>query len=761
MVFPPSSRLNHRTDVDSKEFHAYCFSLANRIDAAIGKDKVPVDSQALAVTLNHVCQQRCNDQTKAVIMTLMISVKSACRLGWFQEKESQHLLGLVDSMLKGFTSHEDVASSVNGPITLIPQLMERFYPFLKLVHILFSSEATAESNMLVKDFHISTKMLQHSPQAKVGLFVFRTEDISKSSCLIHPQEVSFLLNGKGVEKRYCNAMEPGPQCPTDVTALLNLGANLLQTIGCFGGSYFIVIALLDKIPLPVNPSLKDYVQSEVIVSNSDSDIIEGPSRISLSCPISRTRIKLPVKGHVCKHLQCFDYWNYVEINTRIPSWRCPHCNQPLCYTDIRLDQSMIKILEEVGCNATDVVIAADGSWSVVAEDDGNAEAVPETTHEHGDPSSFQDLRPAVLDLTSDDNGMETSEVTQINEKKRCLSDISPVMGYPILNQSSASFDALPQLPQALNVFDGQQRFMNFPQVVNTQDSAAREVVHMPFLPTSSPQNRLATNTSSFHIPMPTAQSSQFQGSHVTPLGHSLGRGSGWNNQMYDNGITQTQLPPMPPPLHHQYAMQNQRLHTRRSRSLSPAQERPIPSGITHHQNLAANYGGITYQRLMQTPIPRPVQRLNPVGAVQQLNMTSANSAGLRPLTRMRGSLTPSSTGYEHLIIRPTRPVQTQVQALAPPQPTNYSSIPVQTHVQALAPPQPTSYSSVPVQTHVHTLPQPQPAANYNLADEIQAFLEHPSYPNGSNETQAGTGSLPVEEGVGPQGLFWSMPPEAW
>lgn len=65
----------------------------------------------------------------------------------------------------------------------------------------------------------------------------------------------------------------------------------------------------------------------------DCDIIEGPSRISLSCPIrygdvilnlhlkkllpqlpeplkiyhhhcnSRTRFKLPVKGHACKHLQ--------------------------------------------------------------------------------------------------------------------------------------------------------------------------------------------------------------------------------------------------------------------------------------------------------------------------------------------------------------------------------------------------------------------------------------------------------------------------
>ncbi|KAF3571655.1 hypothetical protein F2Q69_00063657 [Brassica cretica] len=201
------------------------------------------------------------------------------------------------------------------------------------------------------------------------------------------------------------------------------------------------------------------------------------------------------------------------------------------------------ILEKVGRYATDVVISADGSWKVLTEDNKNVEAVPEATQ--GDPNSFQKLTPTVLDLTNDENEMETSVGTQFNELKPCLPEIhnthTPVMGYPILNQSSASVHSLPQLPQTFNVFNGQQRFTNFPQVVNRQDSAAREA--------SYPQDRLPTNTSCFHIPMPTTQSSQFQGSHVTPLGHSLGRASGYNH-IYDNGITQPQgyLPTMEGPL---------------------------------------------------------------------------------------------------------------------------------------------------------------------------------------------------------------------
>lgn len=682
----------------------------SRIDASIGNDEVPVDAQELAKTLlNQVCRRRCDDETKAVLMVLMISVKTACELGWFPERETQELLALVDSMWKGFSGPENVASGLSSPVSLIPQVMERFYPFTKLGQILVSSESEAESNILMKDFYISKKMLQHSPKQKVGLFVFRTEDISKSSCIIHPQEVSFLLNGKGVDKRYGLSMDTGPQCPTNVTSLLNAGSNLLQTIGCFGGSYFIIIALFDTISLPANPLLKDYVRSEVTESNSDCDVIEGPSRISLSCPISRTRFKLPVKGHACKHLQCFDLWNYIKINTRIPSWRCPHCNQSVCYTDIRVDQNMRKILEEAGRNATDVVISSDGSWKVVTENDENVGAVPETTHGHGDPTSFQKLGPTVLDLTRDEDEMETSGGTHANEQKPCVSEIQC--------PSSASTDALPELPQTLNTSDGQQQFVN---------SAARDAIRTnPY-----PLERLATNTASFHISMSGAQSSQFQGSHVTPLRNCLGRTTDlmerWNH-IYGNSTTQTPSTPMPPPLHHQYALQNQRLPTR---SLSTVQDRPIPSAITRPQTLGVNYGGASVQRHMQTPVQR--RNLGGAASRESMNLTPANTGNWRPQIRMRGSLTPGSTGYDHMIIRPTQPVQTQAQTL----------------------PQPTAYNNMPVQAQAQTLPQPQPTGYYNsLDDEIQAFL--------ALQTEAGIGSVPVGEGVGTQGSVWSMPPETW
>ncbi|AAB70421.1 Similar to Vicia transcription factor (gb/X97908) [Arabidopsis thaliana] len=834
-------------------------------------------------------------------LELATPAQSACQLGWFPERETQELLAIIDLMWNGFSCPENVTSCVNSPVTLISQVIERFYPCVKLGHILVSFEAKPESKMMMKDFHISKKM-PHSPKQKVKMheYTFKAIPFSfarrvTSAFFRFESLFIFLLNGKGIDKRVNISMvcgfhcfldmfwkyllrtlmqESGPQLPTNVTALLNLGANLLQAIGCFGGFCSMKISLVPLLIFSNNgqiPICYRYIQEclvtkrrnydlevycistyEVIRSFSrmysynriprtpdqtlfvfsnlsvDCDIIEGPSRISLSCPISylnllrfnhhnynsRTRIKLPVKGHVCKHLQCFDFWNYVNMNTR------------------RHHGAARIILEEVGRNAADVVISADGTWMVETENDEDVELVPETTHDHGDPNSFINLGPTVKNPARDENEMETS--TQVEEHNPCLSEIQgpsndthrPASDYTMLNQSHTSTNTLPQLPRTLNAFDGQQ-FVNLPQVINTRDSPASQALPMTFSPTPSPQDILATNAANFGTSMPAAQSSQFQGSHVTSLGNCEGRTSDlmarWNhiygrlstitielffvrmrkylNQSpspaqqrpvpsyiahpqtfhvnYGENADQRWMPssiahpqtlpvnyggntnqrPIPSSIAHPQTLPvNYRGNTdHRSTPYSithlqtllnyggNADQRPMPSSITNLQTLPATYGGYAHQRPMSssithprtspvnyggTPDQRPMpssithpqtlpvsyggttdQILNPGGAMGQfssrefMNLTPANTENWRPQSRMRGSVAPG-TGYDHMIIHPTRPV----------------------HPQAQTPPAPLSTS-------------------YDGADEIQAFIGHPSYPVSNNETQAGS--------------FWSMPPETW
>ncbi|GFZ01330.1 RING/U-box superfamily protein [Actinidia rufa] len=155
---------------------------------------------------------------------------------------------------------------------------------MKLGKILAFLEAKPGYGAFVIDFHIS-KNEKPSAEDKIRLFVAQVDNIETSSCIISPQQVNFLLNGKGVERRTNVFMDTGPQLPTAVTHMLKFGTNLLQAVGQFCGNYIIVVAYMSMSSNPDRPVLPDYVQPAAAAVDSDTEIIEGPSRISLNCPI--------------------------------------------------------------------------------------------------------------------------------------------------------------------------------------------------------------------------------------------------------------------------------------------------------------------------------------------------------------------------------------------------------------------------------------------------------------------------------------------
>ncbi|KAK6947846.1 Zinc finger, MIZ-type [Dillenia turbinata] len=356
----------------------------------------------------YVCQRKSDSSLQAALMVLMISIRNACKIGWFQPKDKEELLALANEMENVFCTKEKVNIETNNFSCPISKVMSRYYPQMKMGRILCSLEVKPGYGAFLADFCIS-KTMEPSQEEKIRLFVAQTDNMETSSCIISPQDVNFLLNGNGVDRRTNVFKDPGPVLPTGVTKMLKYGTNLLQAVGQFNGHYIIVVAFMTSASLSEIPALPDYVPPVVNATDSDSEVIEGPSRISLNCPISRSRIKTPVKGHSCKHLQCFDFANYVEINSRRPFWRCPHCNQFVCYTDIRIDQTMV--LKEVKEEVTDVTISLDGSWTPAVETnlkdklcDENPGCQKEGSEKHESVKS-----PQVFDLTGDDD-IETFEV---------------------------------------------------------------------------------------------------------------------------------------------------------------------------------------------------------------------------------------------------------------------------------------------------------------------------------------------------------------
>ncbi|XP_059645391.1 E4 SUMO-protein ligase PIAL1 isoform X1 [Cornus florida] len=410
---------------DDVEFFNLCLSLARGIDYAVANNEVPGKVQDLPFMLKQVCQRKNDSLLQAAIMVLMISVKNACKIGWFSDKDSKELLSLANEIGSSFCSARDFSTEASSSLPTISKILSRFYPQMKIGQILASLEAKPGYGTFVIDFHIS-KNTNFSPEEKIRLFVAQLDNIETSACLISPPRVNFLLNGKGVHRRNNVFMDSGPQTPTIVSPMLKYGTNLLQAVGQFNGNYIIVVAFMSVISNLDRPVLQDYVQPAVAAVDSDFEIIEGPSRISLNCPISFRRINTPVKGHSCKHLQCFDFDNFVDINTRRPSWRCPHCNQYVCYTDIRVDQNMVKVLREVEKNVADVIIAADGSWKAVTESNDQKD-LPHDRPSDGPAlqksTSFSDAVPDILDLTEETDEMDVMGTCETEDRKPVLANV--------------------------------------------------------------------------------------------------------------------------------------------------------------------------------------------------------------------------------------------------------------------------------------------------------------------------------------------------
>ncbi|GAY39196.1 hypothetical protein CUMW_042500 [Citrus unshiu] len=342
-----------------REFFSLCLALSRGIDYAVANNEVPPKAQELPSLLKKICQRKNDPVLQAAIMVLMFSVKIG----------------------SGF-----LGPSINGNlVSTVSTIMTRFYPLLKMGQILASLEVEVPGyGAFMIDFHISKNMIQ-STEEKIRLFVAQTDKTETSACVISPQHVNFILNGKGIERRTNVFMDPGPQLPTNVSPMLKYGTNLLQAVGQFNGHYIIIVAVMSMASSLESSKLQDYVQSGITMQDSDSDLIEGPSRISLNCPISYKRINTPVKGHSCRHHQ---------------------------------------VLREVGENVADVIISADGSWKAIMEADDNVDQAHDRILssekegcEHQESAAVANSNPVILDLTKNDDEIDAMSTGEIEDVK--------------------------------------------------------------------------------------------------------------------------------------------------------------------------------------------------------------------------------------------------------------------------------------------------------------------------------------------------------
>uniref|UniRef100_A0A7I4XTR6 E3 SUMO-protein ligase gei-17 n=1 Tax=Haemonchus contortus TaxID=6289 RepID=A0A7I4XTR6_HAECO len=120
---------------------------------------------------------------------------------------------------------------------------------------------------------------------------------------------------------------------------------------------------------PVDHHQNEHVTRDVIRTRlgggNDDDIAMAQLKISLLCPLSRKRITLPARCKKCPHLQCFDLYNYLQMNEKRATWRCPVCSDWAPYKLLIIDAYFQDVLSNVDAGAVEVELLVDGSYRTV------------------------------------------------------------------------------------------------------------------------------------------------------------------------------------------------------------------------------------------------------------------------------------------------------------------------------------------------------------------------------------------------------------
>ena len=66
--------------------------------------------------------------------------------------------------------------------------------------------------------------------------------------------------------------------------------------------------------------------------------------LSLACPLSGSRLDVPVRTHACAHAGCFDLRAFLAYNAVVAQWRCPVCNAAASPERLALDRWVAALL---------------------------------------------------------------------------------------------------------------------------------------------------------------------------------------------------------------------------------------------------------------------------------------------------------------------------------------------------------------------------------------------------------------------------------
>ncbi|XP_020627010.1 E3 SUMO-protein ligase PIAS3-like isoform X3 [Orbicella faveolata] len=199
-----------------------------------------------------------------------------------------------------------------------------------------------------------------------------------------PSSLCIKVNGKicpltGNTSQHCNPNTESkrPSKPVNITPLCRLSPTVANHIHItwtpkYGQRHVVTAKLVRAVTSSCliqrlkahgyrNPDHSRALIKEKLAHDPDSEVATTSLRVSLLCPLGKTRMTLPCRAITCNHLQCFDAALYLQMNERKTTWICPVCDQKATFGKLVLD-GLFKEILEAAANCNEISFHEDGSW---------------------------------------------------------------------------------------------------------------------------------------------------------------------------------------------------------------------------------------------------------------------------------------------------------------------------------------------------------------------------------------------------------------
>ncbi len=189
------------------------------------------------------------------------------------------------------------------------------------------------------------------PSLKVMVLAAAGNTGVQEICFPHQSELK--VNGDDVKANLRGLKnKAGSTRPADITQHLRLNKPAASNtvdftyaltrekyyVGVYVCKMTTVSALVEQIQQHGKRISKASVISELTRKANDPDVVAMSQVVSLKCPLSYMRLKIPVRGVSCSHIQCFDALSYLQLQEQGPQWLCPICNKPTPFEQLAADE---------------------------------------------------------------------------------------------------------------------------------------------------------------------------------------------------------------------------------------------------------------------------------------------------------------------------------------------------------------------------------------------------------------------------------------